>query len=216
MQQKEHPMASKPYINLDYFEDLTGDIAPPRQSTAAAIGQRIRSARQEKNLSLDQLAQMTGFGVDFLSDIEENRIHPQLGTLIKLSKGLDSAFGRFLSSSSGKPYAVTRKGESKEIARSTSKKGTREAYTYMSLAPEVQGRHMQALMVQLRAIPDQDLSQHDGEEFIFVITGQVDLIIGTDRFELQPGDSAYYLSTTPHLITAKEDSATILAVIYDA
>jgi transcriptional regulator with XRE-family HTH domain len=208
-------MASKPYINLDYFEDLTGDIVPCVPSAAEGIGQRLQTVRKEKNLSLDQLAQMTGFNTDFLTGIEENRIHPQLGTLIKLSKALDSAFGRILSGTGGKPYAVARRGQSVEIARSTSQKGAKEAYTYMSLAPQVQGRHMEAMLVQLKAVPDQNLSQHDGEEFIFVITGEVDLIIGTDRFELQPGDSAYYLSTTPHLITAKRDSATILAVIYE-
>ncbi len=208
-------MPSKPYINLDYFEDLTGDIAPLAPSAANPIGQRVRTVREEKKLTLDQLAQMTGFEVDFLAAIEENRIHPQLGTLIKLSKALDSAFGRILSGAGGKPYAVTRRGQSTEISRSTSKKGAQEAYTYMSLAPQVQGRHMEAMLVQLKAVPDQGLSQHDGEEFVFVITGAVELVIGTDNFSLNPGDSAYYLSTTPHMITAKKDSATILAVIYE-
>ncbi len=208
-------MASKPYINLDYFKDLTGKIAPSKSTTTAAIGQRIQTVRKEKDLSLEQLAQMTGFDVDFLSGIEENRIHPQLGTLIKLSKALDSAFGKIISGAGGKPYAVTYRGQSKQISRSTSKKGAREAYTYLSLAPQVKGRHMEALLVRLKEVPDQDLSQHDGEEFIFVISGKVELIIGTDRFELEPGDSVYYLSTTPHLITAKQDSATILAVIYE-
>ncbi len=208
-------MASKPYINVDYFEDLTGDIKRSEMPTSEAIGQRIQTVRKEKDLSLDQLAQLTGFSVDLLSGIEENRVQPQLGTLIKLSKALDSAFGRILAGAGGKPYAVTRKGQRMEISRSTSQKGARAAYTYMSLAPEVKGRHMEALMIQLEAAPDQEKSKHDGEEFIFVISGMVQLVIGTDTFELEPGDSAYYLSTTPHLITAKEDKATILAVIYE-
>lgn len=208
-------MATKPYINVDYFKDLTGDIEPSAVAAGEAIGQRIQSYRRQKDLSLEQLAQLTGFSVDLLSGIEENRVQPQLGTLIKLSKALDSAFGRILSGAGGKPYAVTRKGQRMEISRSTSRKGTQKAYTYMSLAPQVQGRHMEALMVQLEAVPQQEKSRHDGEEFIFVISGTVQLVIGTDSFELEPGDSAYYLSTTPHLVTAKEDHATILAVIYE-
>jgi len=51
---------------------------------------------------------------------------------------------------------------------------------------------------------------HDGEEFVFVLDGTVALEIGGERFELEPGDSAYYLSTTPHLIAAKKNKATIL------
>jgi hypothetical protein len=42
------------------------------------------------------------------------------------------------------------------------------------------------------------------------------LEIGEDKFELEPGDSAYYLSTTAHHISAKKDKATILAVMYEA
>jgi quercetin dioxygenase-like cupin family protein len=47
-----------------------------------------------------------------------------------------------------------------------------------------------------------------------VLRGTVLLEIGDEHFEMHPGDSAYYLSTTPHLIAAREDKATILAVIY--
>jgi quercetin dioxygenase-like cupin family protein len=69
-------------------------------------------------------------------------------------------------------------------------------------------------VVQLLASPEKDISVHEGEEFIFVLSGTVLLEIGKESFELEPGDSAYYLSTTPHFITAKADKATILAVIY--
>jgi quercetin dioxygenase-like cupin family protein len=70
-------------------------------------------------------------------------------------------------------------------------------------------------MVQLEENPDEETSLHDGEEFIFVLEGTVLLKVGDERFELEPGDSAYYLSTTPHLIAAKEKTATILAVLYE-
>jgi quercetin dioxygenase-like cupin family protein len=73
---------------------------------------------------------------------------------------------------------------------------------------------MEAVLVQLLTATEKDVSVHDGEEFVFVLDGTVLLEIGGERFELDPGDSAYYLSTTPHLIAAKEDKATILAVLY--
>jgi len=47
------------------------------------------------------------------------------------------------------------------------------------------------------------------------LSGEASLKIGDDTFELEPGDSVYYLSTTPHLIAAKRDTATILAVLYE-
>ncbi len=74
---------------------------------------------------------------------------------------------------------------------------------------------MEALVVQLLTAAEKEISVHEGEEFVFVLDGTVLLEIGGDRFELEPGDSAYYLSTTPHLIAAKEGKATILAVLYE-
>jgi quercetin dioxygenase-like cupin family protein len=85
----------------------------------------------------------------------------------------------------------------------------------MSLAPEVKGRHMEALMVQLEEDPEEEVSVHEGEEFIFALDGVVKMKIGDDAFELEPGDSVYYLSTTPHHISAKTGKAVILAVLYE-
>lgn len=201
-------------VNVDFFEDLTGDVSIVNDKNIEAIGERIQSLREIKGLSLDDLSKMTGFDIEFLNNIEHNTIQPQLGTIIKLSKALDSALGRLLSGVGDKIYSITRKNDQKIISRSTSQQGRKQIYTYKSLAPEVQGRHMEALIVHLDENPDQKKSIHDGEEFIYVLSGVVALTIGEEQFELGPGDSVYYLSTTPHLVMAKEESATILAVLY--
>ncbi len=210
MQKKENTS----HINVDFFEDLTGSISDNAVKGVEAIGERVRRLREEKGLGLNELSNMTGFEVDFLKRIENNEVKPQLGTMMRLSKALDSAFGRLVSGVGNKLYSITRKDEQKIISRSTSKKGQQKAYTYKSLAPEVQGRHMEALIVQLESIQEPEASCHDGEEFIYVLEGTVALRIGEEAFDLEPGDSAYYLSTTPHIIMAKEDSATIIAVLY--
>ncbi len=204
-----------PHINVDYFEDLTGDIPIPQQETVEEIGERIKKIREDKGLSLDELSKLTGFEVALLSNIEKNEVQPQLGTVIKLSKALDSAFTRIVSGIGDKIYSITRKNEQQTISRSTSKKGKKQLYTYKSLAPEVKGRHMEALIVQLEENPDNEVSVHEGEEFIYVVDGVALLKIGDDAFELGPGDSVYYLSTTPHMIASKSGKATILAVIYE-
>jgi quercetin dioxygenase-like cupin family protein len=204
----------KPPINVDFFEDLTGDIAACDESCREQIGDRIRRLREEKGLSIADLSHLTGFDEKSLRDFEDNSVSPQLGTIIKLSKALDSALQRLIAGEGQKLYAVTRKDERKAVARSASTRGRGQAYRYMSLAPEVKGRHMEALMVYLEEAADQERSVHGGEEFIHVLEGTVLLQIGDDRFELQPGDSAYYLSTTAHLLTALQGRAKILAVIY--
>lgn len=201
-------------INVDYFEDLTGKIDPGTETTCDHIGARIQKIREQKGISLEALSHLTGFDREMLEKIEKGDVCPQLGTVIKLSKALDSALQRLISGEGQHLYVVTRKDEPKVISRSTSQRGQRPAYTYMSLAPEVKGRHMEPLIVDLEILSDEERSVHEGEEFIHVLQGTVVLEIGDDHFELTPGDSAYYLSTTPHLIAAKADKAKILAVVY--
>ena len=122
--------------------------------------------------------------------------------------------GRLVSGMGTKLYSITRKNERKPVARSASKTSKKSVYAYMSLAPEVQGRHMEALIVQLEKAEEKEISVHNGEEFIYVLEGTVAMQIGEDRFDLDPGDTVYYLSTTPHLIAAKQGQATIVAVLY--
>jgi transcriptional regulator with XRE-family HTH domain len=183
---------SKGFMNFDFFADLTGEIPSSPQKGIGDIGERISNLRQEKGISLEELSSLTGFEIEFLSSLEKNEAQPQLGTVIKLSKALDSAFGRLVSSVGDKLYSITRKDERRTVSRST-----------------------EALMVQLQEVPSKEISVHEGEEFIFVLDGVVVLEIGEDSFELEPGDTAYYLSTTPHHIAAKSGKATILAVLYE-
>lgn len=213
------PGAKKNHVNMDYFEDLTGQIEGPAcnlsQSSQEDIGQRIKSIRETKRISLEELSHLTGFDVDLLASIENGAAQPQLGTTIRLSKALNNAFGQLVSGMGEKRYAITRKGERKSISRSTSEGGKRQVYTYMRLASEVKGRHMESFIVQLETASDKARSIHDGEEFIYVLGGVVSLDIGEDHFDLSPGDSAYYLSSVPHLVAAAVGGgATILAVLY--
>lgn len=198
----------------DRYALLTGDINAAEPMDAATLGERIKELREARGVSFEELGHMTGFEVELLRDIEQNRVQPQLGVVVKLSRALDGAFGRLVSGVGDKLYSITRKDARKKISRSTSAHG-RELYTYFSLAPEVRGRRMEALMVTLAENPGGEMSVHEGEEFIFVLEGVVRVVIGPDAFELSPGDSVYYLSTTPHLVAAKQGRAVILAVLHD-
>jgi transcriptional regulator with XRE-family HTH domain len=204
-----------PHINVDYFENLTGEIKPAAPGEVDEVGQRIKNLREKKGLSINEVANLTGFDSQRLEDIENGKDQPQLGTVMKLSRALDSALGRLVSGVGSQLYSITRKNERKKISRSTSQKEQKNLYSYMSLAPEVQGRHMEALIVQLEENPDKEISVHNGEEFIYVLEGVAELSIGGKTYDLEPGDSVYYLSTTPHLITGKNGRATILAVLYE-
>jgi len=204
-----------PYVSVDYFEDLTGEIEEVPEQELLEVGNRMRQLRERQGLSLKELSRLSGVEEDTLSRIESGDLQPQLGTVLKLAKSLEGDLGSLISGEGEKPYAITRKSERKQVVRSGSPESEQTQYAYKSLAPEVRGRHMEPLLVRLQPNPEEEPSVHQGEEFIFVLEGNVLLQMGQERFELEPGDSAYYQSTHPHLVTALEDSATILAVIYE-
>ena len=204
-----------PHINVDYFENLTGDIPDAETAATEDIGTRLRELRKAKGLSLEQMADLTGVELALLKEIENGKVQPQLGTILRLSKILESAFGKLISGSGKQDYVITRKTDRPVVARSTSKKGEQQVYQYYGLASPVKDRHMEPLIVHLDENPTGDLSIHEGEEFIYVLEGVVSLDMGDEHYDLEPGDSAFYLSSKPHLIAAKSGKAIILAVIHE-
>jgi transcriptional regulator with XRE-family HTH domain len=134
----------KPHFDFDFFEDLTGDIPLEPPKSVDDVGERILKIREEKNLSLEEISKMTGFEVAFLSKIENKEVQPQLGTMIRLSKALDSAFGRLVSGIGDKLYSITRKDERRTITRSTSRKSQKQVYTYKTARGRSRKRNIAA------------------------------------------------------------------------
>jgi transcriptional regulator with XRE-family HTH domain len=180
-----------------------------------ALGERIRAAREMRNLTLEDISSRTGIDVIALNQIESNKTVPPLGQLIKLGKALDMKMGYFISPGVDKPMTVVRKGQGQAVARYGKKKSQQYGYVYESLAPEKANRMMEPFIVTLLPTDTDEFSSHDGQEFLFVLEGEMKVQVG-DRTELlHPGDAVYYDSTQPHLVKSSgRAKTTILAVIY--
>ncbi len=204
-----------PHISVDYFEDLTGEI---KSGSPAAkedrVGERIKKLRTDKGVSVEALAEATGCSIEELTAYENGTAQPQLGALMKLSRALDTVFGKLLSGEGEKSFAVIRKETGIPIERAATE-GRKKVYSYFSLGSQVKDRHMEPLIVHLEESPEGKPSVHDGEEFIHVLEGTVRLVIDQETHDLEPGDSVYYKSTVPHLIAAARGRAVILAVLYE-
>jgi quercetin dioxygenase-like cupin family protein len=134
----------------------------------------------------------------------------------KLARALDMKMGYLLVQGEAKPYAVVRKRDRKAISRYGSQKTARYGYAYESLAPEKQDRNMEPFIVTLEPRTEvEPPSTHDGEEFIYVLEGAIEVQMAEKRERLEPEDSIYYDSTQPHLVRCAGDRpARILAVLY--
>ena len=113
---------------------------------------------------------------------------------------------------------MVRSGEYHKGARFTSQTAeTREHLNFYSLAFDKAGRSMEPFIVEIEAGLQSDymLSSHEGEEFIYVLEGEIEINYGKDLFHLKKGDSIYYDSIVMHNVhSASNAPAKILAVIY--
>ena len=102
------------------------------------------------------------------------------------------------------------------VARYNSQKGKHYGYEYEALAPQKKDRHLEPFLVTLEpAETEEERSTHDGQEFIFVLKGKMEVRLGTEIHILEPGDTIYYDSTVPHLVKCYGKGTTkMLAVLY--
>ena len=183
------------------------------------VGEKIKALREQKGFSLKDVADQTGFSPALISQMESHLISPSLGTLIKLAKALDVKVGDFFGETHEEPFAIVRKDERKTVSRFASKEGVKYGYGYESLGFEKKNRHMEPFIVTLEpaTIKTSKTSTHEGEEFIYVLEGEMEVIFGNHRDVLYPGDSIYYDSTIPHRVQCHQEKVTrILAVLYTA
>jgi transcriptional regulator with XRE-family HTH domain len=188
-----------------------------KNSRELTIGEKIRDLREKRGFSLQDMANRTGYSSAILSQIENHMVSPPLGSLIKLAKALEVKVGTFFGDEPRESYAIVRKDERRSISRFASKEGVSYGYSYESLGFDKKDRHMEPFLVTLEpaTVKSEKLSTHDGEEFIFVLEGEMEAILGTHKDILSAGDCIYYDSTIPHKVQCHRDVPTrILAVIW--
>jgi transcriptional regulator with XRE-family HTH domain len=181
------------------------------------VGEKIKELRERKGLSLKEVADLTGFSTALLSQMENHLVSPSLGTIIKLARAFGVRVGDFLGETEGEPFTIIRRDERKIISRFASKDGVKYGYVYESLGFDKKDRHMEPFIITLEpaTVKTAKTSVHEGEEFIFVLEGEMEVILGNHTDVLYPGDSIYYDSTIPHRVQCHQEKVTkILAVIY--
>jgi len=179
------------------------------------IGDRIGKIREMHSLTLNDLCSRTGISVDCLRKVESNERIPALGEIVKLSKALQTRISYLVSPAADKSVSIVRTNQRRPVSRYGEKRSERYGYSYESLAPEKANRSMEPFIVTLTPTDVEEPSAHDGQEFIFVLEGQIMVQIIDTAEVLGPGDSLYYDSSQPHLIKCADgNEARILAVIY--
>lgn len=191
-------------------------MSPPSEvdEGKVRVGERIKAARTKAGLSLQDLADKTGFSSALLSQLENQVISPPLGAMIHIARALDCQVGHLVHDLPRSPYTIVRADEVKPVSRFASKEGVSYGYSYEALA-DISGGAFTPFLVTLEpeAAP-RSLSTHDGQEFIYVLSGRVEVTLGRLTDVLKGGDSISYRSSVPHKLGCGGDKpALILAVL---
>ena len=175
------------------------------------LGARVRELRKARNWTLEQAAQQAGLARSTLSKIENSQMSPTYEALRKLAVGLEISV----------PQLFTPPVENQingRMASTKSGQGTAHpttTYEHELLAESLSKKKMLPYHARIRARSIEEFDgwvRHDGEEFLYVLTGVVKLFTEFyEPLEMRRGDSAYYDATMGHnVISTSEEDATIL------
>jgi len=183
------------------------------------IGEKIRALRESRQISVEDLMERTGLAQEQIERIESNVDIPSLAPLIKIARALGVRLGTFLDDQDGSGAVVCRKEEHTDnsISFSNNAVSARTHMQYHSLSASKADRHMEPFIIDINQTDENayELSSHEGEEFIYVMDGVVEIAYGKKKHVIEAGDSIYYDSIVPHHVHGFEgQAARILAVVY--
>ena len=164
------------------------------------IGYKIRCMRQERRMTLQDVAEATGLSKPLLSQIENEQVIPPLATLLRIAKAFKvNLHTLVMQEGSTQNCRRGRDGERRMMRRSRHGDSA-PPYTYHSLAYGKKNRNLEPFLVEFEQNEWREdlLVSHDGEEFLFVLEGELEFHYGDQVMELGPGDSVYYDSSEPH------------------
>lgn len=185
------------------------------------VGKRIRKMREAQDLTLLQVADITGLAQSYLEVVEEGREVPSIGAVLKISRALGSRMGQLLHEGGPRPdiFSIVPAGDAQKVERQQAEaRRTGQGYTYQSLlSADMRGQGMEPFLVTFdpKAAATVKPMLHEGEEFLYVLSGTIELLYDEETYTLKKGDSLYIDSSRPHALRGLGTTPPqVLAVIY--
>jgi transcriptional regulator with XRE-family HTH domain len=198
-------------INYWQTDDLV-EISMPEYN----IGAKIKELRRAKKLTLQDVANETGFSTALISQIENNKISPPIATLSKIAHFFDVRIGHFFSDFEEESlFEVLKAGNRTILPKVVSRDGSVHGYFYESLSVRKKNKKMDPFLLTLNEkVTNTDTYSHNGEEFLFVLKGRAELLLDGQRIVLDEGDSVYFDANLKHRLLSKDcEEVKVLAVV---
>jgi len=164
-----------------------------------AIGEKIRALRLKKSMGLVELGKHTGLSAALLSKLERGKLFPTLPTLLRVALvfGVGLEFF-FTDERKRRVVAIARKNER---IRFPEKPGSSEvAYFFECLDYPATERKFNTFLAEFQDVPPEKSKphQHPGVEFVYLLSGTLDIKVGNEDFSLEAGDAIYFDSAVQH------------------
>lgn len=188
-------------------------------SVSDRIGAKMTTLRESLGLSVEELAERSGCDSATITSLESGETAPSLAPLIKLTRAMGVRLGTLLDDETELGPIVTRAGYAGAVSRLKDLETASDGgmLGFFSLASGKVSRHMEPFIVDVQpaSAGTHDLSSHEGEEFLYVLDGAIEVAYGKAAHVLGTGDSIYYDSIVPHQVRAAGPGpARIIAVVY--
>lgn len=157
------------------------------------IGQRLKSARQSRNLTLDEVSAMTGVSKPMLGQIERGQSSPTVNTLWKIATGLKIPFSAFLKEPETEYTVVDLQKQDVIIEEN----GAMKAYTLFGF-DAVHG--LEAFYIEFEAGCEHYSDKHNKgvEEYVFIIKGRLDMLLNGKNVALKENQAIRFEANVPH------------------
>jgi DNA-binding transcriptional MerR regulator/quercetin dioxygenase-like cupin family protein len=165
-----------------------GGVRAPSNGSGA-IGKQLRRLRLQRKLSLAQVAESVGISVGFLSALERSQMSASVGTLRKLARFYKTNILDFFEPAEGGNHLVS------PDKRKTLEAGPGVRMELLAWGNTVMEPHL------FRIAPNAGSGEpysHEGEEFLYVLRGELQISVEAKEYRLQAGDSFYFESSSPH------------------
>jgi electron transfer flavoprotein alpha subunit len=172
------------------------------------FGTKVRTLRESNHWTLETLAEKTGRTPEFIQQVENNEIAPSVSFLLRLSRALGVDPGTFLREEDKKIILDQR---AQAFVKRT------KNYYYQTLTPNAESEHLRAFLVAIepRQTHKPVAYKHEGEEFVFVMEGALELTLGKKVHKLKNGESLHFNSETSHkLKNVGNEKTQCLVVLY--
>lgn len=182
------------------------------------LGAKIRQLREMREMSIEQLAERSQCHTDLLRGMEDGDLVPSLTPLMNLSRALGVRLGTLLDDEPHDGPVMVKAGQAPNIIHFSGKDpaAKKSNLDFYAVGAGKKDRHMEPFIIDVMPRNDDKppLSSHEGEEFIYVLSGCIEIKYGKTDYVLEAGDSIYYDSVVPHDVHARGGTARILAVVY--